>query len=214
MARSLHAAGFTPEPVGLVHGFLIERWCENAQPLGSADKPLDEVGRYLGARNRLFPSGEGSGATIAELFEMCHRNVGLALGSRAARRVACFDARALSASVRRVRTDNKMAPEEWLRTPSGKLVKTDALDHHQGHDLIGCQGIEWDLAGFSEEFGLDARERSLLADAASVNIDPHLLQFYRHAYAAFRLGQSELAGDRGAAERYGRSIELLLHQNS
>jgi hypothetical protein len=107
-----------------------------------------------------------------------------------------------------------MAPEEWLRTPSGKLVKTDALDHHQGHDLIGCQGIEWDLAGFSEEFGLDARERSLLADAASVNIDPHLLQFYRHAYAAFRLGQSELAGDRGAAERYGRSIELLLHQNS
>src|SRR5206468_662822 len=35
MARALHAAALTPDPLGLVHGFLAERWCEDAQPLAA-----------------------------------------------------------------------------------------------------------------------------------------------------------------------------------
>jgi hypothetical protein len=28
-----------------------------------------------------------------------------------------------------------------------RLLKTDALDYHAGHDPIGCQDIAWDIAG-------------------------------------------------------------------
>ena len=37
-ARSLHAAGFTPEVAGFRHGFLVERWIDGAVSLdqGSA----------------------------------------------------------------------------------------------------------------------------------------------------------------------------------
>ena len=214
MARALHAAGFSPEPFALVRGFLAEHWCEDAQPLGPDDKPVDEIGRYIGARARLFPASPDSGASIDELLTMCRRNIGLAVGDEFASKVDRFDAEALPRRVTRVRTDNKMQPEEWLRLNDGRLLKTDALDHHRAHDLIGCQGLEWDVAGAIEEFALGPGEASRLIDAVGTNVDPDLLAFYRAAYAAFRLGYSELAGDRPARDRYTASVRLLLHQNS
>lgn len=214
MARALHAAGFTPEPVGLLHGFLVERWCEHARPLEPGELPVREIGRYIGARARLFPAAGGSGASIDTLLTMCRRNIGLGVGAEAACGVARFDEASLSARVRRVRTDNKLQPDEWLRLGDGRLLKTDALDHHQAHDLIGCQGVEWDVAGAIDEFGFDAAESVLLIDAVGVEVDSDLLAFYRLAYAAFRLGQSELAGDQSAAGRYARSLQLLLHPGS
>src|SRR5215218_807657 len=56
MARALYAAGFTAEPLGLVHGFLVERWCEDGRPLKRDDVPAEEIGRYIGARARLLPA--------------------------------------------------------------------------------------------------------------------------------------------------------------
>jgi hypothetical protein len=223
MARALHAAGFTPEPLGLVHGFLIERWCDDARQLDVGEKPVEVIGRYVGARARLFPANESSGATIDELLAMCRRNIALALGEDAARAV---DRRsAPRRRIARVRTDNKLDRQEWLYTSSGRLLKTDALDHHQSHDLIGCQPAEWDIAGAISEFELDATETARLVAATGYAVDPGLLDFFRIAYAAFRLGQARVAAEtagsaaqvrqlRRNSDRYARALHDLLHEST
>jgi len=214
MARALHAAGFVPEPLGLFHGFLVEQWVDDARPIVRDDKLLTDAGRYLGARARLFAAEPGSGASIGRLLGMCRRNIDLGLGRTAGSLLRRFNAPDLEGRVRRVRTDNKLQPEEWLRREEGRLLKLDALDHHQAHDLIGCQSIEWDIAGFAEEFRLDRSEQEQLIGAVGLHIDRELLGFYRVAYAAFRLGQSALTADAESVDRYSRSVEHLLHQDS
>lgn len=212
MARLLHAGGFTPEPLGLVHGFLVERWHDDARSLSAGDQPLTEIGRYIGARARLLPAGEASGASMPELITMCRRNIELSLGAGSAGLVGRWDADNLSRRVHRIRTDNKLERREWVRLGDGRLLKTDALDHHQAHDLIGCQGVEWDIAGAIAEFELDDGSAAALIGAAGVPVDPELLQFYCLAYAAFRLGQCSLSSDQATAHRHVRSLQHLLHQ--
>ena len=209
LARSLHSAGLTPEPIEFVHGFLVERWLSDAQPLRAGEKPIEEVARYISARARLFPARADRGASIGELLTMCRRNIGLAFGGEMSRRLERFDAAALEPRVRRVRTDNKLDREEWLRSPDGRLLKADAVDHHQAHDLVGCQNVEWDLAGAIEEFELDADETARLVGVVG-EADAELLGFDRVAYAAFRLGQAVLADDRTRAERLRQSLQHLL----
>jgi hypothetical protein len=193
MARALHAAGLTAEPLGLVHGFVIERWHEDARPLANDETPIGEIGRYIGARAKLFPAHEASGASIAELLTMCRRNVSIAFGENAVRALDRWNPAELSSRVRRIRTDNKLDRCEWLRLRDGRLLKTDALDHHQGHDLIGCQDAAWDVAGATVEFELDDHETAELVAATDQSVDPELLGFYRLAYCAFRLGAADLA---------------------
>ena len=193
MARALHAAGLTPEPLGLVHGFLVERWCEDARPLAHHEKPIEEIGRYIGARAKLFPADDASGASIDDLLTMSRRNLSIAFGENAARAFDCWNPAQLSPRVRRIRTDNKLDRSEWLRLPGGRLLKADALDHHQSHDLIGCQDVAWDVAGAAVEFDLVDEETSELVAETHQSVDPKLLDFYRLAYCAFRLGAAELA---------------------
>jgi hypothetical protein len=216
-ARALHAHGFTPEPVGLVHGFLVERWCSGAQPV--ARPPIAAVGKYIGTRARLFPAAADSGASFAELLAMCRRNISLALGDRMAKRLDHVSVPS-EESCRRVRTDNRLDAHEWLRTRDGALLKTDALDHHQGHDLIGCPDVAWDVAGAACEYELDAGEIALLIEsveqALGRSLAPRLLDFYRIAYPAFRLGQAvlgtEMADDRADAARLRRSTSRYSDQ--
>jgi hypothetical protein len=213
MARALHAAGLTPAPLELVHGFLVERWYGDAKSIGRVDKPIDEVARYISARARLFPTSSDRGASVPELLIMCRRNIALGLGDEAADALNRFDEATLQQRVRRICTDNKFDREEWLRLPGGRLLKADALDHHQGHDLIGCQSLEWDVAGAIDEFGLEEAEAASLIGKVGT-VDPDLLAFDRVAYAAFRLGQAVLTDDDWATERYRNSLEHLLLQKS
>jgi hypothetical protein len=213
MASALCGAGLTPEPLGLIHGFLVERWCEGAQPLQPGEKPLEDIGRYLGARARLFPAEEESGASIGELLTMCRRNISLTLRESACAGLECFDAATLQPQVRRVRTDNKLDRHEWLRTADGRLLKNDAVDHHQAHDLIGCQDLAWDVAGAIEEFVLDQDETDRLIASTGCSVDVELLDFYRVAYASFRLGRAELAAEAAEAALYRRSLEHLLPEH-
>jgi hypothetical protein len=211
LARALHAAGFVPLPVGLVHGFLVERWHGDSTPLRDDDRPVEVIARFLGARARLFPAGETEGASIAELFEMSRRNISLALGDEAAGALGRWQPRLeqLQSRIRRVRTDNRLDRHDWLRTADGRLLKTDAVDHHQAHDLIGCQDIAWDVAGAIAEFDLDDgdAERLIAATAAAsgVPVDRELLDFCQIAYSAFRLGLAslgvEITADQPAEQR-------------
>lgn len=226
IARALHVDGVAPEPIGVVNGFLIERWCEDAVPLQPHENPIAEIARYIATRAKLLPSPSGSGASIQELLRMTRRNISVEFGDELARSVAHWDARVadLERRILRVRTDNKLERHEWLRAPSGRLLKTDALDHHQSHDLIGCQDVAWDVTGAIVEFDLDQNGSRAFVEAieqSAVGVDRELVAFYRVAYLAFRLGQARLgatltgeAFDRQrlqrSGDRYAAELQHLL----
>ena len=193
-ARALHAAGFTPEPAGLRHGFLAERWLEDARPLTDvAPGAVDRLADYLTFRARLLPAPPDSGAPLPDLLTMARTNVEEALGNDAARvldRWTPDRLAGLETAVRRVVTDNRLHRWEWLRLPDGRLMKADALDHAAAHDLIGCQDVTWDVAGGIVEFDLsDAQARTLCRKVdAAAGLDRRLLEFLLPCYIAFQIG--------------------------
>lgn len=178
LARLLERAGFGPQVAGLTHGWLIQCWHGEA----ATTRPrLDEVMAYLRLRSFL-PASQG--ASLSHLVAMVHRNVpALSHWKPPTER--------LQQQVRPVRIDGRLAAHEWLRLSSGRLLKADALDHHQSHDLIGCQDIAWDVAGAAIELDLAHDEIAELELALAV--EPELTAFYRTAYAAFRLGAHRLS---------------------
>ncbi len=172
LARKLNAAGFGPEVAGLTQGWLVSRWHDDAVP---ARPDPAELLAYLRLRASL-PATQ-PGASPEALLTMVRRNLPALSG--------------WSPDLSRLRpssvcTDNRMARHEWLRLPSGQLLKADALDHHAAHDLIGCQDVAWDLAGAAIELDLQADQTRSLADA--LGTEPALLAFYKLAYIGFRVG--------------------------
>lgn len=227
-ARQLAEAGLSPHVEGLRHGFLIQRWLEGARPLPLAHgfgraELLERVGAYLGFRARHFVVREpGQGASLAQLLEMARYNTAqAAVGEEIAKILegwAPWLGR-ISGEVQPVETDNKPHAWEWLVLPDGRLLKTDAVDHHAAHDLIGCQDVAWDVAGAAVELGLSGGERTMLAEhvarASGRPVSPALLDFYTPCYLAFQLGHHVMAASalearvpaeaerlRRAAERY------------
>jgi hypothetical protein len=244
--RRLFEAGFGTEVAGCRHGFLVERWVEDARRLDLAafdraercveearpsqlaafDRPgfLDTLARYLAFRARNWPAAGARGAGAGDLLAMARHNAAQALGEEAASALAPWEARlpGLEAAIRRVDTDNRLHPQEWLQRRDGSFLKTDALDHSAAHDLVGCQDIAWDIAGAAAEFALSEAEIETLREAVARGgghpADPELLAFCRLAYPAFQLGAATLAAQalagcpaeaarlRRAAERYGRIL--------
>jgi hypothetical protein len=115
--------------------------------------------------------------------------------------------------------------------PDGRLLKSDAVDHCEAHDLIGCQDVAWDVAGASVEFDFDPSETAYVATEvgryAGHVVDPELLEFLTLAYLAFRIGQTVLGAELAstcAADRRrltarqvayeGRLRRLLLQQTA
>ena len=188
-ARALHAAGFTAEPLALRRGFLLERWLDGAPAPRVDAQDLARLGAYLGFRAERFPALV-HGASLAELAAMAEHNIAEVAGPEiAGAALAPFTGgrlAALACETRAVNVDGRLHPWEWLRM-GGRLVKTDALDHADDHDLVGPQDIAWDVAGASVELGLDAGR---LAEAmpASVRPSAEIVAFLRVAYLGFQLG--------------------------
>ena len=201
--KALSQAGFTPEAVGLRHGFLIERWLESARPLDprafGRDALLARLASYLGFRAARFSVMAGDGASMDVLMTMLQRNAIAALGAEAAQPLARLarHGRSLEPRTRRVATDNRMHAWEWLQLPDGRLVKTDALDHCTAHDLIGCQDVAWDIVGAAVEFQLSRHERVELcgrvARISGHSVDTELLDVLTACYLGFQLGYYTLA---------------------
>jgi hypothetical protein len=168
LARLLEERGFGPEVGGLTHGWLIQRWHDDAVP--TRPSPA-EVGACLALRADL-PGKQG--ASIGALLAMTRRNLP---------ELGAWDppVEALQRSVRAVLTDGRLHAHEWLRLPGGRLLKADALDHHRGHDLVGAQDIAWDEAGAMVELGI-----------ALPSANPPLAAFYRVAYCGFQIGAHTL----------------------
>lgn len=229
-ARQLADAAFTPEPMGYRHGFIVERWLGGCRPLNpeGAERPalLATLSAYLGFRARMFRTEPSRGASAEELLRMASVNARDALGERAAARFEPWRA-ALDRIGRRsssVETDNRLQAWEWLAGAEGGILKTDALDHHAGHDLIGCQDIAWDIAGAATEFLLSDRETESLmigVEAASGSpVDDELVRFMTLCYPAFQLGywreaaasceEAEMPRLRAAARRYEDALQRAL----
>jgi hypothetical protein len=225
-ARRLQAAGFCPPALALRHGFLLQPWLDGWRPLSAAHvergRLLGTLGAYLAFRARAFPGSPAEAAPMRSLSEMARHNAGALLGSSAGRIEALL---APLADVRPapVHVDGRLHPSEWLVSPRGDLVKTDAIDHSTDHFLIGAQDIAWDIAGAAVEFGLDEEERAALAAAAAGDARPRppaVLRAYETCYLAFEAARWSLAlasaaeGESGAvrtrAEGYRRRLVRLL----
>lgn len=229
-ARLLGAGGYTLAPLALRHGFLVERWRDDLAPLRleALDRTrfLAHLARYIGYRAKAMPAGPAAGAPLDALLAMAAVNAGEALGSAAAERVQAWRSAlpGLAAGMRRVAVDGRLHRWEWLEDERGTWIKTDAVDHCAGHDLVGCQDATWDTAGATTEFALsDVEERELLdevgqAAAAPLRRDLHAL--FRCLYPAFWLGAASLAAGRAEGtdrdlwsaevERYRAALEVAL----
>ena len=188
-ARALHAAGFCAEPLALRHGFLCERWIAG-DPIPDAPM-LPTLAAYLGFRAERF-AAPASGASLAELVAMARHNLGGSLGSAAAQLAAAWTPtrlEVLQSQVRPVHVDGRLHRWEWLATSAG-AIKTDAIDHSEAHDLIGCQDIAWDVAGAAVEFDLTAPERVALTRSVMGGRDEAdaLVACMTLAYLAFQTG--------------------------
>lgn len=228
-ARALAAAGFSPQPLGFRHGFLVERWMEGWRPLDSLSAACERLiaflGAYLGFRARSFPARADAGASAAELWAMARHNAGEALGvaATALDRVRP-DCAALGRQIMRVETDNRLQACEWIENSDGRLLKTDAVDHHAAHDLVGAQDIAWDVAGAIFEFDLSGEQSERLCRLVETEsgqaVDRALLDFYLPCYLAFQLGSNTLSADalqgspeeaglRRAASKYAEKLERI-----
>lgn len=207
-ARRLAAGGFTVAPLGVRHGFLVEPWiapADSGSPWKTAwngDEVVLNLARYLRFRALNLSEGADSGADPGALLKMMRVNAGEALGP-------AFDPAideavevwrdrlpGLAAQVRRVVTDNRLHPHEWIASEDGRWLKTDALDHAQAHDLVGCQDIAWDVAGAAVEFNLDPDQSERLWRAVhGGKRNAEFLRFHRLAYLAFQLGATSMAAD-------------------
>ena len=219
-ARVLHAAGFVPEPAGYRHGFLVERWLGATSSLdrefGICDRAwlVTQVGRYLGFRARHFPaSSPDRGASLTRLWEMARYNSVLAFGKVLAARLDRWRPmlERLERVVRPVEIDGRLHAWEWLLTRDGCLLKTDALDHHAGHDLVGCQDIAWDIVGAKIELGLTPLECDRLCGVveaeAEYRIDPSLLALLAPCYLALQMGDRSLATE--IVAKWSSEVERL-----
>jgi hypothetical protein len=97
---------------------------------------------------------------------------------------------------RLVVVDGRMQPHEWLRTPDGLLLKTDASSHGDDHFFPGPTDIAWDLAGVAVEWNLhpDALEFLLARFARLTGNDlQRTLPAVMLAYSVFRLAWCKMA---------------------
>lgn len=180
LAKLLETSELGPEVGGLTHGWLIQRWHDDAVPTLPTEA---ELRGYLALRADLDAP---QGASLAELVSVANRNVPTLAGWTPG--IATLQNR-----VRPVRIDGRLHRHEWLRLPGGRLLKADALDHHRGHDLIGAQDIAWDEAGAAVELEIELP-----------SANPRLTAFYRVAYCAFQIGAHELGKAMSPAEEQPR----------
>jgi hypothetical protein len=197
--------GWTPEPLGVVNGFVATRWVAGV-PLGLEDCSPDllrHIGQYIAAMSGLGLNVEQYEASTSRLAEMLYWNTWEALGEEVAERTRhrVDDSRASGYSFGSY-GDGRMAPHEWIRSHDGRLVKADSAGHAWDHTCIGAQPVAWDIAGAIVEWGLDEEgSRTLLEafyEAGGDPIPPAALTFYRMAYAAFRAGQCHMCANMAA----------------
>ncbi|MDB5037676.1 MAG: hypothetical protein JWQ35_1204 [Bacteriovoracaceae bacterium] len=194
-AKILESDGLAPPVHSYSYGYLTQNWLSAASPLSAAsevdrDLLLQTLGRYI-QKTKTFRAKELSGTSVQELYKMSHQLIKSELNISTFGRWAKF-LPAILAEQKKVKTDNKMQNWEWLILPSGKILKTDGLDHYRSHEGIGAQDIEWDIAGAIVELNLNESEETkldrLLGISQRNKESLSVRNFYRETYLAIQLG--------------------------
>jgi hypothetical protein len=110
---------------------------------------------------------------------------------------------------RPVYPDCRMLPHEWLLASDGRILKTDAVGHGDGHQFPGPTDIAWDLAGAIVEWNLTAGETAFFlddyrrrsGDDVATRLAPYLL-----LYATLRTAQCRMAAASLAQRKEGRYL--------
>jgi hypothetical protein len=220
-ALQLYDAGFGARPRGLTHGFLEQDWIHGRPPTASATGILNRIAEYLSFVGREFATNEPE--SLDELHETVVTNaraiggVDLAVADVLARQMRGCESP-------RVRVDGRMLPHEWIQSDE-RVMKVDALDHHDDGFWPGCRDIGWDIAGAIVEFDFDRAQASYLvrryrrlSGDRGISLRMPLIEA---AYLAYRFGYASVAADalghspdgRGFGalrERYRRSLVARL----
>ncbi len=210
----LHERGFIPQPIDYRDGFLVSNWHEEAVPLDRAapsvrEALLPRLCDYLAFLRE--SSAKSDGASIGDLLNMAIINASEALGREAGLRIeARWRSRLghIADACLPVTSDNRLHPWEWLALPEG-LLKTDALEHHADHGLIGCQDLAWDLAGAKIEHAMTIEEYDellyRLGRASLYRPHPEKEALFTCCYLAYQIGYYTLSAD--AAGSFGDLTE-------
>jgi hypothetical protein len=199
-AERLCPRGFVEQPIALCHGFLATRWLNGERlAAGAADEEaLRLLGSYIAAASGPRLSSAEQQIAMDRLESLVRTNVAEATGeSETVRTFVAAHAPRVAVCCPRY-GDGRMAPWEWVRTPSGTLSKTDWWGHDTDHTAVGKQSVLWDAAGAVVEWNLNAVQRDCLLEPLrrdGVETVPGVFAFYELAYAGFRFGQTTLCGN-------------------
>jgi hypothetical protein len=185
-----------PPVIGECLGFVGMPWIEGSRLTGEyAKNPaiLSVLADYIRASAKETLPGREQEKALQRLREMLYWNTREALGDGYAEKT-----KILSPGTQVLRSmasygDGHLAPWEWISDDQGKLWKTDAAGHDSDHTMVGRQSSLWDVAGAIIEWNLNASQRDMLVqNLQQPGLDLSALPSYEAAYAAFRMGQTEL----------------------
>lgn len=208
-ARRLAAAGFSPPALGCTDGFLAYEFVAGTPLKAKSPQAIERIAEYLAFRARSFPARRA--VSFESMVEMVRVNALEALGIDIA--ADCFaDFEAPCNQRPAIEVDGRMMPHEWIDSARG-LLKTDSVDHQNDHFYPGPADVAWDLAGAAVGFALNATEAVALVDAyarySGDRVPAAVIQFYRIAYLAFRIGYTSFGLDatQGSAD-HGRFLKI------
>jgi hypothetical protein len=195
-----------PEHLETLQGFAATRWIDGARLTRRDKSPrlLKSIANHLlrVAGNELSSADVDSG--IERLTKMFRRNCELVFGAETLCEIDFLanNAREFFSAIphgifSRSYGDGRVAPQEWVRTDSGAIFKTDIGGHDADHTIVGKQSLLWDIAGVIVEWNLDANLTATFVESFQTNEKPNrnALTFFELSYAAFRMGQSLLCAE-------------------
>lgn len=211
----LAGRGLTPPVIGHGHGWLVVPWIDGRR-LTPNDMNCDVLARLADViAFSTAPAAEARHQAAARLSGMVATNIPELLGEHTSRTAA------LAGKLLEQWPlddwpgygDGRLAPHEWVRTPDGRVLKTDAGGHTSDHTAIGTQPLAWDLAGAVVEWRLPDGAANALENLVRARTavprwpDPRLPACWRAAYAAFRAGACTLAANSAANAMERRNLE-------
>jgi hypothetical protein len=215
-ALALGDAGFGAGAIALTRGFLEQPWVDG-EPLSHPEAPtvavMDHLARYLAFLGRTFTTGEPE--SVDEVLDMALSNASEELRARGGATIERLAADARDAVAPRVAVDGRMLPHEWI-AGANRLIKVDALDHHDDDFWPGCRDIAWDVAATIVEFDLAAQARSYFVQAYERESGDRTIRrrlpFQEVAYLAYRQAYAALAADTLGDSADGQAFTTLRHQ--
>lgn len=188
-AFKLAEGGFGPEVTDAGDGFLAYQAIAG-RTLRKQDLSHSVIERIAGYCAFRFSNFAYAAPLNSELRSMLEFNVQQEFG-----RELRFDPAQIE-SAQPVLVDGRMQPFEWIESPQGELLKTDAISHGDNHFFPGPCDIAWDLAGAIVEWELNSEAADFLVrrfkQLSGVDVKQKL-KVYTLAYYVFRLGFCKMA---------------------